>query len=437
MATLHDHDLTTLWKELEPNKRTRALVVARILSKRGTDEQKATYANKISQETYFCTERDEALRILNQKTGNSWLAALVEVEKEQPPVIPIRMDVETARLAIALHKVGEFRMWCIARELTRQGNGDGKTTKTDLYDALARFGVSYSRDHFSRLLRHGTGLFWRIDPETKIIYMNSPQQVAPALVDLAYQCNPLLVATNRPGGRDMYVSVSHSHEAFEANIYAGWMSHREHPTISREVLEILFDRSADTLRRWEQDRLDGMVTVRENYAQYEPDPNTWEQFIPDHAQPYLAHAKRDGVYTQAIRYRWQIPNTYHTMAIKQHPHRGQNRKVSNLVNTLLDQYGGFPVPDQKSGQPALSIGRGYEKRYFHDPKKLKRYVQKTGCDERLLWRGQDKQGRGVFEPTLSYGHTRPNERASFTQEYRYFKTLHQRIHTYVTQHAVA
>ena len=235
----------------------------------------------------------------------------------------------------------------------------------------------------------------------------------------------------------MYISVSDSHEGFEAALYAGWMSHREDPTISREVLVTLFDRSEDTLRRWETKRLQGIVTVRENYAQYEPDPNTWDSFIPDHARPYLANVRREEGYTQVIRYRWRIPNTYITSPIRQHPKRGQNSKVSKLVSRLLDQApGGFSVPAQ-AGQPTSFFGQEIKKLYFHDGKKIKRYVKKTGCSERMLWRGQDRYGRGVFEPTTSYGHTRPNERVRFKEEYRYFKNLRMKTQEYVEAQSMA
>jgi hypothetical protein len=424
-------ELKSLWQDLEPNKRNRALVIARLLLRHGTDEQKATYAEKVKNETYPCDEREDALRILTPTTAVSWLSQITQTATVQPLSKPIRMDVESGRLAIALNKAAEFRIWSIGRELVREENGTGKLTRNAFYEALAGFGADITRDHFSRLLRQGRDLFWRIDRNMHTIYINSPRQVAPLLVEAALKKCPALVATNLPGGRDMYISVSDSHEAFEAALYAGWMSHREDPTISREVLTTLFNRAEDTLRRWENTRLANTVTVRENYAQYEPDPNTWDSFIPDHARPYLANARREGGFTQVIRYRWRIPNTYITSPIRQHPKRGQNRKVSNIVRRLLDQSaGGFSVPEQ-SGQPTIFFGREIKKLYFHDAKKLKRYVRKTGVGVRMLWRGQDKYGRGVFEPTESYGHTYPNERARFKEEYHFFKKQRLKMQAFI------
>jgi hypothetical protein len=432
VPTLTDQDLKTFWQDLEPNKRNRALVIARLLLRHGTDEQKACYAEKIKNETYPCDEREDALRILVPNKAVSWLAQAIQTQPRQQHSKPIRMDVESGRLAIALNKAAEFRIWSIGRELVRQDQGTGKLTRNAFYEALEDFGVSITRDHFSKLLRHGRDLFWRIDTNMHTVYINSSRQVAPKLVEASLKNCPALVATNLPGGRDMYISVSDSHEGFEAALYAGWMSHREDPTISREVLTTLFHRAEDTLRRWENTRLQGGVTVRENYAQYEPDPNTWDSFIPDHARAYLANSRREGGYKQVIRYRWRIPNTYITSPIRQHPKRGQNRKVFNIVRRLLDQSaGGFSASGEQPEQPTIFFGQEIKKLYFDDAKKLKTYVRKTGVGVRMLWRGQDKYKRGVFEPTESYGQTYPNERVRFKEEYHFFKKQRLKIEAFI------
>src|SRR6185503_10209694 len=105
-------------------------------------------------------------------------------------------------------------------------------------------------------------------------------------------------------------NVSDSHEAFEAALYNGWMAHREAPTISKKVLATLFGRGEDTLRRWEQTRLQDRLTVRANYAQFHVQSNEWASVIPTHAHPYLANIIKDGRHTQVTAYRWRISNTY-------------------------------------------------------------------------------------------------------------------------------
>lgn len=433
-AILDDRELQALWLNLEPNKRARALAIARVISHHGTEALKAQYAAKIKAETFPCTERDEALRLLAPNPAATWLAQTIQTHSAEfpaPVCDPVRVDVEVGRLAIALQKASEFRLWVILREMARRDRGTGKIARNALYAELEGFGVAITRDHYSRLLRRGRGIFWRFDEVTQVLYINSSRTVAPFLVEAALKKNKNLVATNLPGGKDMYISTAGSHEAFEAELYAGWMSYRGDPTISREVLETLFHRSGDTLRRWENTRLENTIQVRENYAQYEPEAGTWPDFIPDHAYPYLANTKREGLFAQVIRYRWRIPNTYKTTGIRQHPRRGQNAKVRRIVHRLLDQAsGGFPRSEQ-SVQPTNFLGQEIEKRYFDDAKKLKRYIRKTGASERLLWRGEDKYGRGVFEPTLSYGHTRPNERVRYKEEYRHLKRMQEKIRTYV------
>ncbi|MEZ4667826.1 MAG: hypothetical protein R3E39_07925 [Anaerolineae bacterium] len=433
MATQAEHDLECLWQNLEPNRHNRALIIARLVARHGSDADRVLYANKIRTETPVSDERDAALRLLAPSPIQRVAAQIIQSQPVVPiQAEPIRMDVESARLSIALKKAPEFRLWAIARELVRREGGSGKVSKNALHEALEGFGVMITRDHYSRLLRNGAGLFWRIDPGTNTLYINSPRTVAPALVKQALDINPDLVSTNRPGGRDMYVEVSHSHEAFAAAVYAGWMSYREAPTISRAVLSVLFHRSQDTLRRWEKKRLAAVLTIRENYAQYEATQEELATWIPEHAQPYLATVRRAGRYQQVIRYRWRIANTYTTTPIRQHPKRGQNRKVATLVNRLLDQASGGYSRPERSGQPTFFFGREFEKLYFHEGKQIKRYVAQHGCSERYLWRGVDRHGRGVFEPTKSYGQTRPDERARFKDEVQHFNQMADAISQFVS-----
>lgn len=383
-------------------------------------------------------ESQDRLRLLAPTVASRWLSQIVQTHSAQKsPSKPIRMDVELGRLCVALHLVAPYRLWSIGRELTRRSDGSGKLTRDAFFEALAGFGVEITRDHFSRLIREGRGIFWDEDQSQQMVFITSPRRVAPQIVQIAWQKNPDLVATNLPGGRDMYIDASDSHESFEAHIYAGWMSHRENPTVSRDVLATLFQRSGDTLRRWEQTRLQSSLTIRENYAQYEPDPGQWPHFIPDHAQAYLANVKREGRYSQAVRYRWRIPNTYKTSGVRQHPKRGQNQKVWRIVHRLLDQYSGGLLRPARVGQPTYFFGRAFEKLYFDDAKKLKKYVHAKDVSERMLWRGEDRCGRGVFEPTTSYGQTQVNERVRYKEEYRYFKQQEAKRRDYLSSRAIA
>ena len=114
MATLENNELKTLWQDLEPNKRNRALLIARLIVTHGTPEQKALYTEKIKAETFPCDERHEALQILASNKTALWLSSVVDKNTLiHPPSKPIRMDVESGRLSIALYKAAEFRLWSI------------------------------------------------------------------------------------------------------------------------------------------------------------------------------------------------------------------------------------------------------------------------------------------------------------------------------------
>jgi len=430
MATVAPVDksyILKLWSDLAGNPPARCLVIARVVATHGSTKLKQHVAEMIQSDAIPRDERSQALKLLqiNPKLPN--LQPLINEANAKPQ--PIRIDPEIGRLAIAIKLAAPFRFWCIGRELTRNEQGSGKVSREALRTVLAQYDYEITNDHFSRIIRDGEGVFWNTDRYQENLHLRSPRSLAPLFTEMAFGENPALVLTNPSGVRDMYISVSGSHEEFEASLYAGWMAHREAPTISKQVLSTLFGRGVDTLRRWEQTRLDSTLTVRKNYAQYHVQPNQWASVIPTHAQPYLANIVKDGRYTQVTAYRWRISNTYIPHGIRQHPYLGQARKVRRKVQAVIESFScGSPASEQ-SGQPAYL--QKPLKLYFEDPKRLKRYVQKIGCSERYLWRGLDRNGAGVFEATVSYGQTFSWERAKPKDEYRHFKKQAQKLKTYL------
>ncbi len=410
-------ELQNLWQALAANPAHRALTFANILRHRGDETLKQLYSERIQQETGPCSQRDEALRLLARP---ALLVRPLLMVPSPAPVDPIRVEPELGRLAIGLSLAALFRLWCLGRERTRTEGGSGQLDKKALYAALKLYGIEMTADHFSRLLREGGGLFWNTDPAQRLVYLRSPVFVAKCLVAQAAAERPSLIASNLPGVRDMVVSPTGTLEAWESALYAAWMAFRENPTLSRDKLSQLFNRSGDTLRRWEKARLSGVLAVRPNYAQQHVEPGYWPDTIPEHALPYLAQVRDASGWHQLQRFYWRLPNTYQVKGIRQHPKRGQAFKVRQAVLTTLDQIGGS-LRSGKPDQPAVHLGQAYERVYFDDSKRLKRYVRKHDCGERLLWRGENAQGCGIFEPTVSYGMTHANERASYKQEYRYFK----------------
>ena len=181
-----------------------------------------------------------------------------------PDVDPIRTEPELGRICVGGYKGSEFRLWTVARHITRQADGSGRVSKRRLRAILGQFGVSYTRQHLNRLLKAGDGVFWNLSKRS--LHLRTPRIITAKLIAQF----PKLAATNRPGVRDVYLSPAGSLEQWEAMIYIGWMTHREAPTISREELERLFNRDQNTLRRWEQSRLSGLIDVRTNYAQADP-----------------------------------------------------------------------------------------------------------------------------------------------------------------------
>src|SRR5690606_28703485 len=177
-----------------------------------------------------------------------------------------------------------------------------------LFAALEAYGIHYTATHRYRLLRAGDGLFWNLSK--KHLYLRNPGYVAVKLAEAA----PVLFSTNRPGVRDVYLSPTGSLENWEGMIYAGWMAHRENPTIARETLERLFGRSHDTLQRWEKQRLEHILIVRANYCQC-PDADAFFYHIPEHSQTYVAQVTFQGQPTQVTRLYWRMPNTYQVVGI--------------------------------------------------------------------------------------------------------------------------
>jgi hypothetical protein len=272
--------------------------------------------------------------------------------------------------------------------------------------------LAYTLEHFNRLIREGKGILCNKTKNHQFIFVRSPIYVATKLVKQAKDQNPLLVATNPPGVRDVYLSPAGTHEQWESTLYNGWFTHREAPTIARSTLEKLFNRDEDTLRRWEQNRLTDSLTIRTNYAQYALSPGEWYEYIPDHARAYLANIHSSSGVSQIVRIRFRLPNTYQPKNIRQHPRRGQARKVRKAVNSVL----GEPACNRRGGSLT-------SKRYFDKPEGLRRRIKKQG-GYGYLWLGENRHGQGIFELVdTAFAETLPNERAAFKQEYKFFKCL--------------
>lgn len=309
----------------------------------------------------------------------------------------IRVDPELARISIGLHLASEFRLWLVARAINRQNDGSGKVSKQEFKATLRKFGIVYTRQHLRRLFNTGKHLFW--NENKKFFYIRSSQHVARQLTQRAIDENPDLLE-NRAGVIDVLLSPAGSLEQWEATIYAGWLYYRNNPTISREVLSKLFNRTADTLRYWESEQLTKTVSVRKNYAQCDS-ADVWEKFRPETTLSYVARTQ-DG---EKARFLWQISNTYIVKGIKEHSHQGQAKKVRKAVNHQLQQ----PANSWRGGSPVCKL-------YFDSPKKLRQHLKKRE-GVYYLWRGENRHSHGIFEATATgWSETHAKERVSFSQE---------------------
>lgn len=323
------------------------------------------------------------------------LDILPPVEAAPPPVEGdyIRLDPDLGRLAIGLNRGAELRLWAIARQRsTAQHGGRGWVTVEELR-ALSDEARPYSKRHLRRLLAGGHGVFWQYSGWR--VYLAGVQKLAGALAQQAQAVNPALIATNIPGRmKDVYLPAGGTHEQWQALIYAGWLAAKNAPALSRATLQKLFNRTAETLARWERARLAGLVEVIPGYAQVDArdtlDPESGAQavYVPEGAKAY---AGPDG----AVYLRWQIANTY-SSTIKQHNHKGQQRKVRTAVFAACNQ-----PPDVMAGGPPVKA-----RRYFENRKALQRAIRRHGSSSpRLYFLGQDWRGRHIWEPTTT-GYTR-------------------------------
>lgn len=276
-------------------------------------------------------------------------------------------DVELCRLALALYLTNLLRLWLIARDISQQKHGgSGWILKSELLESFARTGQAMTTRHFRRLIKRGDGAWWTVSGER--LYLAGIVAVAADLCILAgLRGLGAAIRTNQPGGlKSAWLDITGTHEQFEANIYAAWLGSKRDTTISRAILESLFNRDQTTLRRWEQTRLRGIVRVTPGYA-ITTDPDR----LPSDGVGFNARSRE---------FIWQLPNTYR-VTVRQTPHNGQRRRVKRAV----------------SG-PYLGDGAERTRLYFDTRKRLIRAILRhPGSIQRYAFVGRWR-GNNFFSP---------------------------------------
>jgi hypothetical protein len=113
-------------------------------------------------------------------------------EAEETGLLLVRLDPELGRLAVALEKSSEFRVWAVARHVFGK---PGWVERGTLFESLQAAQVIHTRRHLNRLLQDGDGLFWSL--ANGKVYLRGVVKVAQHLTERAARTNPELVATNR------------------------------------------------------------------------------------------------------------------------------------------------------------------------------------------------------------------------------------------------
>ncbi len=352
-------------------------------------------------------------------------ATFEEIFDVTPQILPpcqqksIRVDWEVGRLSISLQLAHQFRLWVLARDITRSEQGSGVITRRSLWEKVQAYRIPCTKRHFNRLLKDSYGLFWYC--VGKRLYLRGIQPVSAIMTEMARE-QGIMTETNLPGNRDVLLDPSGSLEAWEAILYAGWIAGRSEKgkwdvTIARETLEGLFGRDQTTLRRWEQNRLQHIIAIQHNIVQYVPDDDEASiEHIPDHAQPYLAQIRTTKGIAHETRLMWQIANTYHS-TIESHSKKGQATKIRKAAQSIDD-----PANSKRGGKARL---------YFQSSKKLKAHQRSRKFRMGLLGEvnrpvyvflgRHERSRRGVFEWT-NRGEpiTSAGERATPLNEAVYF-----------------
>jgi hypothetical protein len=356
----------------------------------------------------------------------SQVTAQIEIaETPAPDPVPLQVwiDPELGRLAVGLKKTGEYLLWSVFRHFYGQ---PGWTTREALFTTLKDAGVINTQRSFNRTLKSGQDLFWSLAGDR--VYLRGYVKLSGRLTRIAMDTAPSLVATNVPGVRAVQITITGDLGDFKAQVYAGWLTHREDPTIARDTLCTLFAVVKDTLRNWE-DRLGGSLEKVSNYGQTHLHPLEDERvtaYIPAHSYSYVTRRGE-------IRIRWRQPNTYRTKNIPQKHTKGQSRKARFAAVKVAWFQPVEICAHTPHSREKLPFDRTHRepKRYFPTEKALQQFLKRLErrgeegikpATPRYIYRGEDKYQHGIWEVSLDgHAETTAWERMAIKKEYAWWK----------------
>jgi hypothetical protein len=207
---------------------------------------------------------------------------------------------ELNRIAIAKHLDASYMLWVVLRDNAILSNLSTHYTRELAYCTALKYGITYTRHSFNRILMQGTGIFWGND--AKNIYLRSFQRVYKLLAD--EQASRV--------SQSMFVLINPEKSAVSrrAELYWSWFAGRGEQTIARDTIKDLFNLSHDQQRDYEK-HLGTRLLVKSNYCHIDIDlyPDAVNH-IPEHSYHFLQEKFNENTvnYVNVIAY--QMPNTY-------------------------------------------------------------------------------------------------------------------------------
>lgn len=292
------------------------------------------------------------------------------------------VDVEAYRWSYAAGQGPHFMLYSLAAHLAENNRVS--------IDALAA-AAGHSQSYFYELLalsaiEAGKSLFYG-GRDGQWLYLRSQKKIGARLALLLLE-NDLhkVLDGRRPGIRRRYVSIHAEH----AEMWAAWLDSKRNRRLSRQVEIQLWNVTDTTVRRWDKE---AGIEAQRNYAQT---ADLRDERVPADREDYMV-AQQDG---QLVAM-WQQANTYHVkQTFREHPHRGQSRKVRKAISAVLS-----------TEQPANNLVAAHPFRTQHfaggsDPlqawKDYQRALKNAPFAQvhDLIYRGERQRVRALHRPAI-------------------------------------